>query len=64
MKSRIIDNKSVRLKEALEAEARSKGINKSQDIARYVSSRLSTLNQGIDVSPVDYEAPEDWHNKS
>lgn len=64
MKSPHQSNKSVLLKQALEREARAKGMSDPTKIASYVSARLGTLNQGIDVSPIEFEAPEDWRNHS
>lgn len=49
--------RSVEMREALEEEARSKGITDPGLIARYVESKLDRHNFGIHIGSLEFEDP-------
>ena len=56
--------RSLEMREALEEEARKKGMTDPGMIARYVESKLEQHNFGIHVGSLEFENPEGWGSQS
>lgn len=56
--------KSVAMREALEAEAKEKGLTDPVMIAQYVQKKLSQHQQGIFIGSMEFENPDDWKEQS